>query len=701
MNKLKRTAALLMAAGLSLSMLAGCGTPGQDSTSASPGAEQNATEDAAKGYTYKIATVRWNDTWPTDFLTDGVMGDLAKEADIDIEWQIYYSNDFGEQKALLFASDDLPDAFFGSCGLGDSDIVQNKEKLLELTDLINEETMPNLMKIFEEDPTMRMACTDRNGQIYSLPKKIPFRPKLNSQNYINKEWLDNLNLEMPTNYDELKEVLIAFKEQDADGDGDPNNEIPISGYKPGYGSVLLDSFDLIERGDEHMSLDANNKVVFVPTQDHYKEAVKYLRELWELGVMDEEYFTQEGSMYTAKLQKEGGSQIGIFAGWTADSWAGPNTIKRRKIMARVMKVQKSEAIAHFQYEGRLIKDEPFGNGHINDTFLLTFELNKMGRMKAILQRMNNSIFEEPVQLMENILGVTDFLREKIAAAGGDPTRETLSVIPAVDGKPYYKDSFGDYWRSYIFITDATSFDQVERPEQFYQSGVAFGNFQRMLADYPADTLFEVIKGFHDTKARLEVFKKAVEADVMGRAKDVQEEIRFVLDREDVANYLCDCLANGEIPLRVTHNDTKLNNVMIDNVTGKGLCVIDLDTVMPGLSVNDFGDSIRFGASTAAEDEIDLDKVSCSMEYFEAYTKGFVEGCDGKLTAREMELLPMGAKTMTYECGMRFLTDYLEGDHYFKVHREGHNLDRCRTQLKLVSDMEKKLPEMQKIVNKYK
>lgn len=250
MNKLKRTAALLMAAGLSLSMLAGCGTPGQDSTSASPGAEQNTTVGAAEGYTYKIATVRWNDTWPTDFLTDGVMGDLAKEADIDIEWQIYYSNDFGEQKALLFASDDLPDAFFGSCGLGDSDIVQNKEKLLELTDLINEETMPNLMKIFEEDPTMRMACTDRNEQIYSLPKKIPFRPKLNSQNYINKEWLDNLNLEMPTNYDELKEVLIAFKEQDADGDGDPNNEIPISGYKPGYGSVLLDSFDLIERGDE-------------------------------------------------------------------------------------------------------------------------------------------------------------------------------------------------------------------------------------------------------------------------------------------------------------------------------------------------------------------------------------------------------------------------------------------------------------------
>ena len=199
-------------------------------------------------------------------------------------------------------------------------------------------------------------------------------------------------------------------------------------------------------------------------------------------------------------------------------------------MARVMKGQQSEAIAHFQYEGRLIKDEPFGNGHINDTFLLTFELNKMGRMKAILQRMNNSIFEEPVQLMENILGVTDFLREKIAAAGGDPTRETLSVIPALDGKPYYKDSFGDYWRSYIFITDATSFDQVERPEQFYQSGVACGNFQRMLADFPADTLTETIAGFHDTKARFAAFEKAVEKDVCGRAAEVQQEIRFIKDR---------------------------------------------------------------------------------------------------------------------------------------------------------------------------
>lgn len=369
-------------------------------------------------------------------------------------------------------------------------------------------------------------------------------------------------------------------------------------------------------------------------------------------------------------------------------------------MAQAIRAQKGEAIAHFQYEGRLIKDVPFGNGHINDTFLLTFEVRKMGRMKVILQRMNKKVFEDPVLLMENIMGVTSYLRDKIAESGGDPDRETLNVIPALDGKPFYKDSFGDYWRSYVFITDAASYDQVEDPEQFYQSGVAFGNFQRLLADYPADTLFEVIEGFHDTKARFEVFKRAVREDVMGRAAKAEEEIQFVLDREELAGYLGECQERGELPLRVTHNDTKLNNVMIDNKTGKGVCVIDLDTVMPGLAVNDFGDSIRFGASTAAEDETDLSKVSCSMELFEAYTKGFIEGCGGSLTAREIELLPMGAKVMTYECGMRFLTDYLQGDVYFKIHRADHNLDRCRTQFKLVQDMEEKWELMKEIVAKY-
>ncbi len=370
-------------------------------------------------------------------------------------------------------------------------------------------------------------------------------------------------------------------------------------------------------------------------------------------------------------------------------------------MKPVTQEQKNEAIANFRFEGILISEAPYGSGHINDTFLLVFDIEKMGRNKVILQRMNKDVFSNPVELMENITKVTSYLRERIMENGGDPERETLNVIPAADGKSYYQDSQGDYWRAYKFITDATSYDQVEKPEDFYQSAVAFGNFQRLLADYPAQTLHETIKGFHDTKARFAVFKKAVEEDVMGRAASVKKEIEFVLDREDVAVELCNLQAKGVIPLRVTHNDTKLNNIMIDNKTGRGICVIDLDTVMPGLAVHDFGDSIRFGASTAAEDEQDLSKVSCSMELFELYAKGYIEGCAGRLTDKEMDLLPMGAKTMTYECGMRFLTDYLQGDTYFKIHREGHNLDRCRTQFKLVEDMEQKWYTMNEIVKKLK
>lgn len=303
--------------------------------------------------------------------------------------------------------------------------------------------------------------------------------------------------------------------------------------------------------------------------------------------------------------------------------------------------------------------------------------------------------------MENILNVTSYLRKKIIENGGNPDRETLNVIRTVDNMPYFVDSEGEYWRSYKFITDATSYDQVESPEDFYQSAVAFGNFQRLLAEYPAETLHETIEGFHDTKARFQVFKKAVEDDVCGRAASVQKEIQFVLEHEHLANVFADLLEKKEIPLRVTHNDTKLNNIMIDNKTRKGICVIDLDTVMPGLAMNDFGDSIRFGASTATEDEQDLSKVSCDMELFDLYAKGFIEGCGGKLTEKEIDLMPTGAMVMTFECGMRFLTDYLQGDTYFKIHRENHNLDRCRTQFKLVKDMEAKWDTMREIIDKYK
>ena len=358
---------------------------------------------------------------------------------------------------------------------------------------------------------------------------------------------------------------------------------------------------------------------------------------------------------------------------------------------------KPEAMATFQFEGNIKSVETYGSGHINDTFLVLSDLADGTEKKYILQRMNHDIFKKPEELMENILNVTSFLRKKIEEKGGNPERETLNVILTKDNKPFFADSTGEYWRAYIFIENAVSYDIVEKAEDFYESAVAFGNFQSLLSDYPAETLHETIAGFHDTKKRFAVFKKAVEEDIMGRADSVQDEINFVLEREDVACILGDMLAKGELPLRVTHNDTKLNNIMMDKETGKGLCVIDLDTVMPGLSIYDFGDSIRFGASTGAEDEKDLSKISCDMELFKLYAEGFMKGCKGSLTEDELKMMPMGAKVMTFECGMRFLTDYLQGDTYFKVYREGHNLDRCRTQFKLVKDMEEKWEIMNNII----
>lgn len=358
-----------------------------------------------------------------------------------------------------------------------------------------------------------------------------------------------------------------------------------------------------------------------------------------------------------------------------------------------------EVIGSYDFGGTVISKKPYGSGHINDTFLILLDKDKK-ESKVILQRMNHEIFKKPVELMENILGVTSYLREQIVKRGGDPDRETLNVVKTKADQPYYKDSIGCFWRAYLFIEDSTSFDKVEKPDDFYQSAVSFGNFQKLLAEYPAETLHETIENFHNTAVRFATFKKVVSEDVCKRAATVQNEIQFVLEREELAHILSRMQEEKELPLRVTHNDTKLNNIMIDNKTGKGLCVIDLDTVMPGLAINDFGDSIRFGASTADEDETNLDQVECKMELFDLYTKGFVEGCGGSLTRKEMEMLPTGAKVMTYECGMRFLTDYLQGDNYFKIHREGHNVDRCRTQFKLVADMEKKWDTMKTIVEKY-
>lgn len=374
-------------------------------------------------------------------------------------------------------------------------------------------------------------------------------------------------------------------------------------------------------------------------------------------------------------------------------------------MARMMTREEycakiQEALDAFLEHKESVSYEKYGNGHINDTFLVKVETSEK-KQKYILQRMNHEIFTEPEKLIENVVRVTGFLKQQIQKNGGDEERETLNLVKTKEGSPYFVDSIGCYWRMYLFIENATSFEQVEKPEDFYQSAVAFGNFQNLLMEFDAKQLHETIPNFHNTPIRYQTFLKAVEEDVCHRADSVRKEIDFYIRHKEDMELCASELEQGLLPLRVTHNDTKLNNVMIDHATGNGLCVIDLDTVMPGLAIYDFGDSIRFGANTATEDEKDLAKVSLDLELFETYVKGYLEGCKGSLTEHEIELMPFGAKTMTLECGMRFLTDYLQGDQYFRIHREHHNLDRCRTQIALVEDMEKKWKDMQEIVKKYK
>lgn len=337
---------------------------------------------------------------------------------------------------------------------------------------------------------------------------------------------------------------------------------------------------------------------------------------------------------------------------------------------------------------------PYGNGHINDTFLVVCDDDNGKEHKYILQAVNKNVFKKPEQVMENIQRVTSFLATKTSN-----TRKVLQLVPTLEGGSYVIGIKGNYWRMYEFVVDSVC---VERPniDEFYECAVAFGKFQRMLTDFPAETLHETIPDFHNTPKRYENFLKAVKEDKMGRAASVQEEIKFIMDRADFYSVLLDACKEGKLPLRVSHNDTKSNNVMLDAETHKALCVIDLDTIMPGFSVTDFGDSIRFGASTGAEDEPDLSKVNLDIEKFEIYTKGFLKGCGGTLPDSEIMLLPEGAKMMTIECGMRFLTDYLEGDTYFKIHRPDHNLDRCRTQLKLVAEMEEHWEELKTIVKQY-
>ena len=342
---------------------------------------------------------------------------------------------------------------------------------------------------------------------------------------------------------------------------------------------------------------------------------------------------------------------------------------------------------------------PYGSGHINDTYRI--EMDQAGlRVSYILQRINSNVFKQPIPLMENVKRVTDEALRVLQEEGcKEAYRRTLTIIPAKDGKAYAQDAEENVWRVYTFIDRARTYDMIENPQQCVEVARAFGNFQKLGANLPGAPLFETIPDFHNTTKRFKAFQNAVAADPLGRAASVQKEIDWFLAREADCHKVVNYLASGELPWRVTHNDTKLNTVMLDDVTGEGICVIDLDTTMPGSSLYDFGDMIRTSTSPAAEDEKDTSLVTMRMEYFSALAKGYCEAATF-LTPLEKELLPFSGKLLTMECGMRFLTDYLEGDTYFKIHRPEHNLDRTRTQIALVESIEKQMDAMQREVEKY-
>lgn len=359
-----------------------------------------------------------------------------------------------------------------------------------------------------------------------------------------------------------------------------------------------------------------------------------------------------------------------------------------------------EIAGQFDFAGEIISLEPFGCGHINDTYLVKTWQN--GRQfKYLLQRINHKVFTSPLEVVSNIEKVTSHLRGKITAAGGDPSRETLTFISTKQGLNFYISRSGDFFRAYKYISRTVTYQRVENPMLFYHSGKAFGKFQRMLADFDASQLYETLPNFHDTRRRYSALMTSAECDIKSRIYNCEAELNFAVQRRDIMSLLLDLKDSGKIPERVTHNDTKLNNVMLDEVTGEGVCVVDLDTVMPGLSLYDFGDSIRFGANTAAEDERNLAKVGLDIELFEYYTKGYLSEAGEILNSTEKDCLAFSALLMTLECGMRFLTDYLDGDVYFKTAYPDHNLDRCRSQFKLAEDMEQKLDKMKSIVDKYR
>lgn len=364
-----------------------------------------------------------------------------------------------------------------------------------------------------------------------------------------------------------------------------------------------------------------------------------------------------------------------------------------------MREELEKIFLPFSEGGKIIEIIRYGKGHINDTYRVSVHMDKDQEKRYILQRINRSIFKDPVALMDNIVKVTEYLKECVEKAGGDVDKEVLQVVHTKEGA-YHVLHEGKFYRCYRFIEGARSYEIVGGPEDFYKSGQALGKFQRLLGEFEGQTLHETIKDFHNTEKRFVDFQKAVEDNTANRAIECADEIQFYLEREKDTKIINGLLREGRLPVRVTHNDTKYNNVMIDDETREAVCLVDLDTVMPGVSLYDFGDAIRSGATTALEDEKDLSKVHFDLSLFEAYVRGYFSQGEF-LTDLEIEYLPFAAKIMTYECGMRFLKDYLEGDIYYKISYPEHNLHRARNQMKLVSDMEREYQQMIEIIRKYR
>jgi hypothetical protein len=360
--------------------------------------------------------------------------------------------------------------------------------------------------------------------------------------------------------------------------------------------------------------------------------------------------------------------------------------------------QLQEISKKFQIYGEILHAETLKIGHINETYTATYDQGGT-RVRYIHQKINQNVFRNPSGVMKNVMRVTAHLRKKQEHQGSrDVTRRSLILIPTREGKSYYQNGGGEVWRTFVFIEGVETYEAVQSPAQAYQAGRAFGEFQNLLVDLPGGRLVETIPDFHNTRKRFEALQKAIADDHYNRAKDAKAEIAFAQAREGIVGIILDAMAKGQIPERITHNDTKFNNVMLDVLTGEAMCIVDLDTVMPGCALYDFGDMVRTTTSSTLEDEMDLGKVRMQMPMFKKLAQGYLSAADQFLTKAERKMIAFSGKLITYEIGIRFLTDYLSGDKYFRIHRPGHNLDRCRTQFKLVESIERQEAHMQRFVD---